>query len=126
MKRDEQRIRVLCDRVRQTAFELHTHLRNGHLEKVYENGMAHRLRKIGLSVEQQKPLQVRDEDGTLLGNFFADLFVENCLILELKAARALAPEHIAQTLGYLRASGQRDAMLINFGAAKLQVKKLIL
>ena len=69
---------------------------------------------------------MRDEDGTLLGNFFADLFVENCLILELKAARTLAPEHIAQTLGYLRASGQRDAMLINFGAAKLQVKKLIL
>lgn len=126
MNRNEQRIRALCDRVRQTAFELHTHLRNGHLEKVYENGMAHRLRKIGLSVEQQKPLQVRDEDGTLLGNFFADLFVENCLILELKAARALAPEHIAQALGYLRASGQRDAMLINFGAAKLQVKKLIL
>ena len=69
---------------------------------------------------------MRDEDGTLLGSFFADLFVENCLVLELKAARTLAPEHIAQTLGYLRASGHRDAMLINFGAAKLQVKKLIL
>lgn len=121
-----QRIRVLCDKVRQTAFELHNHLRSGHLEKVYENGMAHRLRRIGLSVEQQKPLLVRDEDGTLLGSFFADLFVENHLVIELEAARALVPEHIAQTLGYLRASGYRDAMLINFGAATLQVKKLIL
>lgn len=126
MIRDDQRIRVLCDKVRQTAFELHNHLRSGHLEKVYENGMAHRLRKIGLSVEQQKPLLVRDEDGTLLGSFFADLFVENHLVIELKAARTLVPEHIAQTLGYLRASGYRDAMLINFGAATLQVKKLIL
>ena len=124
--RDEERILALCDRIRQTAFELHTYLRSGHLEKVYENGMAHRLRKIGLAVEQQKSLKVYDEDGTLLGNYFADLFVENCLILELKAVRTLAPEHIAQTLGYIRASRQRDAMLINFGGLKLQVKKLVL
>ncbi len=126
MTRDEQRIRALCDKVRETAFELHTYLRNGHLEKVYENGLAHRLRKIGLTVERQKPLQVSDEDGTVLGDYFADLFVENFLVLELKAVRTLAPEHTAQTLGYLRASGQRDAMIINFGTTKLQVKKLIL
>ena len=88
--------------------------------------MAHRLEKIGLSVEQQKHLQVHDEDGTLLGTFIADLYVENCLVLELKASRTLVREHVAQTLGYLRASGHRDAMLINFGAAKLQVRKLIL
>lgn len=124
--RDERRIRALCDRIRQTAFDLHGYLRNGHLEKVYENGMAHLLRKIGLAVEQQKPLQVRDEDGAVLGDYFADLFVENCLILELKACKVLAPEHTAQVLGYLRASGQRDAMLINFGSARLEIKKLIL
>lgn len=84
MNRDDHRIRTLCNRVRQTAFELHVHLKSGHLEKVYENGRAHRLRKSGLSVEQQKPLLVRDKDGTLLGSFFADLFVENCLVIELK------------------------------------------
>ena len=56
--RDEQRIKDLCDRVRQTAFALHSYLRNGYLYKVYENGMAHRLRKVGLMVEQQKRLQV--------------------------------------------------------------------
>ena len=124
--RNEQRIRALCDRVRQTAYNLYGYLRNGHLEKVYENGMVHRLRKIGLAVEQKKPLQVRDEDGAVLGDYFADLFVENCLILELKACKALAPEHTAQVLGYLRASGQRDAMLINFGSPRLEIKKLIL
>ena len=124
--RDERQIRILCDTVRQTAFELHKYLSSGHLEKVYENGLAHRLRKLGFTVESQKPLQVRDEDGTVLGDYFADLFVQGCLIVELKAARYIAPEHIAQTLGYLRAAGVRDAMIINFGAQRLQVRKLIL
>lgn len=123
---DEKEILGLCDRVRQTAFELHAYLRQGHLEKVYENGLAHRLRKLGLNVEQQHPLQVRDEDGTVLGDYFADLFVESCLIIELKACKALANEHVAQVLGYLRASGRRHALLINFGASKLEIRKFIL
>ena len=117
--RDEREIRILCDTVRQTAFELHVYLRNGHLEKVYENGLAHRLRKLGLTVESQKPPQVRDEDGAVLGDYFADLFVQDCLIIELKAVKTIISEHVAQTLGYLRASRQRDAMIINFGAQKL-------
>jgi GxxExxY protein len=102
------------------------YLSSGHLEKVYENGLAHRLRKIGLAVEQQHPLQVRDEDGTILGDYYADLFVEGCLVVELKACKALAGEHIAQVLGYLRASGQRDGLLINFGAPVIEIKKYIL
>ena len=124
--RNEQGIRALCDQVRQVAFDLHGYLRNGHLEKVYENGMDHRLRKMGLAVERQRPLQVRDEDGAILGDYFADLFVENCLIVELKACKVLTPEHTAQVLGYLRASGHRDAMLINFESARIEIKKLIL
>ena len=124
--RDEEAISKLCDAVREVAFTLHTYLRHGHLEKVYENGLAHRLRKVGMKVEQQKALQVRDEDGTILGDYFADLFIDDCLIVELKACRVIADEHIAQTLGYLRASNHRDALLINFGASKLEIKKLIL
>jgi GxxExxY protein len=123
--RDED-ILALSDRVRQTAFELHTYLRHGHLEKVYENGLAHRLRKAGLEVEQQRQIQVRDVDQTVLGDYFADLLVDNRLIIELKACKALADEHIAQVLGYLRASGHRHALLINFGTSKIQFKKLIL
>jgi GxxExxY protein len=64
-KMDEEAILELCNKVRQTAFSLHTFLRSGHLEKVYENGLAHRLRKAGLKVEQQCPLKVYDEDGTI-------------------------------------------------------------
>jgi GxxExxY protein len=124
--RDERAIRELCDRIRETGFALHAYLRNGHLEKVYENGLAHRLRNTGIKVEQQKPLQVRDEDGTILGDYFADLFVEDCLIVELKACKTIAVEHIAQVLGYLRAANQRDALLINFGTPKFEIKKLIL
>ena len=67
--KEEQEILELCDRVRQIAFDLHVYLRHGHLEKVYENGLVHRLRKAGLRVERQYPLQVLDDDGTVLGDF---------------------------------------------------------
>jgi len=88
--------------------------------------MAHRLRKAGLRIEQQHPLKVLDDDGTVLGDYYADLYVEGCLIIELKACKALAAEHTAQVLGYLRASGQSHALLINFGSPKIEIKKLIL
>lgn len=119
-------VNELCDVVRQTAYELHTYLKHGHLEKVYENGLAHRLRKVGIQVEQQHPLQVLDEDGTLLGDFIADLFVEGVLVVEIKACKSLADEHVAQLLGYLRTSGVEHGLLINFGAPVFQIKKYVL
>ena len=94
-------IMALCDRVRQVAFDIHVFHGHGHLEKVYENALVHRLRKAGLDVKQQEPICVFDEDGTPLGHYFADLLVENCLIIELKTAKTIAPEHEAQILGYL-------------------------
>ena len=123
---NEEEILKICDTVRQTAFELHTFLRHGHLEKVYENGLVRRLHKKGLKVLQQYPLNVRDEDGAVLGDYIADLFVEDVLIVELKACKTLADEHMAQVFGYIRASGLRHALLINFGASKIQFKKLVL
>jgi len=117
---------LLCDRIRETSFSLQQHLRHGHLEKVYENGLAHRLKKQKLDVIQQHPLNVLDEDGTLLGNFFADLYVEQQLIIELKAVRTLIDEHAAQLLGYLRASRIEHGLLINFGSPRLEVRKFAL
>ena len=122
----EKEIFTLCDQIREISFELHRYLRHGHLEKVYENGLAHRLRKVQLTVEQQYPLKVYDEDGTVLGDYVADLYVEDCLIVELKACKSLADEHVAQLLGYLRASRIEHGLLINFGGPKLQIKKYIL
>ena len=119
-------INQLCDLVRETCFAIHCYHRNGHLEKIYENALVHRLRKLGLDVKQQHPLFVLDEDGTLLGEFFADLFVDGRLIVELKAARAVAEEHIAQLLGYLRSSRTETGLLINFGSPRLHVKKYLM
>lgn len=119
-------LKKLCDQIRETAFAIHCYHRHGHLEKIYQNALVHRLRKQGLQVEAQKPLNVYDEDGTLLGEFFADLIVEGKLLIELKAVRDTLDEHVAQVLGYLRSSRIEDALLINFGAPKLQIKKYVL
>ena len=83
-------IKLLSDQIRQIAFDIHVYHGHGHLEKVYENALAHRLQKAGLDVKQQCPIKVYDEDGTLIGDYLADLFVEGVLIVELKAAKALA------------------------------------
>lgn len=121
----EQAARQLADLVRQTAFDAHSFLRHGHNEKVYENSLRNRLRKLGLKVDQQIPINVHDEDGSLLGEFFADLLVNDSLIIELKACRALHDDHTAQVLGYLRASRVEHAMLINFGSPKIEIRKFI-
>jgi len=119
-------INQLCDVVRETSFAIHKYHRNGHLERIYENALVHRLRNQGLSVEQQFPLTVYDEDGTVLGEYFADLFVEGQLIVELKACKEMVDEHVAQILGYLKSARIETGLLINFGSAKLQVKKYLM
>lgn len=84
------------------------------------------MTKSGCKIEQQFPLAVYDEDGTIIGEYKADLFIEDCLIAEIKACDSIADEHIAQLLGYLRSSKIKHGLLINFGAPKLQIKKYIL
>jgi GxxExxY protein len=121
----EDEILSLCDLIRQTGYEIHLFLGSGHMEKVYENALAHRLIKQGIKVAQQHPLQVFDEDGTLIGSFVADLFIEDQMIAELKACKCLAEDHISQLLGYLKASRIKHGLLINFGASRFQVRKFI-
>lgn len=116
-------IKALCDQVRQIAYDIHVYHAHGHLEKVYENALAHRLRKAGLTVEQQHPIKVYDEDGTLIGDYLADLLVEGCLVIELKTAKTLAPEHEAQILGYLKSARLGHGLLINFGSYKFEIRK---
>ncbi len=119
-------INELCDLLRETSFAIHRFHRHGHVEKIYENALLHRLRKQGIYAVQQHPLSVYDEDGTLLGDFSTDLFIENCLIVELKAVRAVADEHVAQLLGYLRSSRTETGLLINFGSPVMSVKKYLM
>ena len=126
MTTNRKDINQLCDIVRETSFAIHKYHRTGHLEKIYENALIHRLKKQGLDVKQQHPLIVYDEDGTVLGEYFADLLIADCLIVELKACKSIANEHVAQLLGYLRASRSEYGLLINFVSPKLQVKRYIM
>ncbi len=119
-------IKELCEFVRETAYAIHLYHGHGHLEKVYENALAHRLRKAGLNVRQQDPITVFDEDGTIIGEYFADLFIEETLIAELKACRAFANEHTAQILGYLRSARKEHGLLMNFGSYKFQIRKYVI
>ena len=116
----------LCDEIRETAYAVHVYHGHGHLEKVYENALTHRLRKQSFKVYQQYPLNVFDEDGTIIGEYFADLLVEDQLVVELKAAQTLANEHYAQILGYLKSSRIEHGLLINFGSYQFEIKKFVL
>ena len=116
-------INALSDQVRQTAYDIHVYHGHGHLEKVYENALVHRLRKAGFEVKQQHPIEVQDEDGTVVGDYYADLLVGEELIVETKAVKTLANEHEAQILGYLKSSRLRHGLLINFGSYRFQIRK---
>ena len=120
-----QTINELCDIVRQTSYAIHVYHGHGHLEKVYENALVHRLRRAGFDVKQQHPITVFDEDGTVIGQYHADLLVDNQLIVELKAVKTLADEHIAQLLGYLKSTRLEHGLLVNFGSYKFEIKKYV-
>lgn len=118
-------IMTLCDQVREIAYAIHVYHGNGYLEKVYENALSHRLRKAGLDCIQQSPITIRDEDGTVIGEYFADIIVDHRLVVELKTCKALSNPHKAQVLHYLKATRMEHALLINFGSYKFQIQKLI-
>ncbi len=86
----------------------------GFLEKVYENAMVLTLRRLGVSVRQQQPTEVFFE-GTIVGEYYADLVVSDCVVVELKAAEDVSPAHEAQLLNYLRATDIEVGLLLNFG-----------
>ncbi len=106
------------------AFRVSSTLGQGFLEKVYENSLAHELRKVGLHVEQQRPVQVR-YDGEIVGDYFTDILVERAVVLELKALDRLDRVHFAQCANYLRATGLRVCLLLNFGRSSLELKRIV-
>ena len=114
-------INDLCDTVRQTAYDIHVYHANGHLEKVYENALKIELNKLGIDVRQQVKLPVWYE-GHRVGVYFPDLWIEQQLIIEIKASLTLAPEHETKLLHYLTATGIDNGLLINFGSS-VQVRR---
>ena len=123
--RDEEDVRRISSIVRETAYALHVYLGTGYIEKVYENGLKHRLEKKGLKVAQQVPIDVFDEDGEKIGFYEADLLVEGKVIVELKSAKTLVPAHEAQLVNYLKATRINDGLLINFGSEKFEIVKRV-
>ena len=114
----------LTEAVIGAAFRVSNALGVGFLEKVYENSLAIELRRSGLSVEQQKPVQVLYQEE-VVGEYVMDLLVESRLVVELKHAESLDDSHLAQTLNYLKATGYELALVINFGTSRVQVKRVI-
>jgi GxxExxY protein len=114
----------LSQRIIGCAFTVANTLGSGFLERVYQNALAHELGKAGVSVARQHGLAVV-YDGIIVGNYIADLLVEDLILIELKAVQPLDPVHRAQCVNYLRASGLNLCLLINFGAPRLQVRRVV-
>jgi GxxExxY protein len=126
MDADERRLELnrVTEGVIGCAFRVSNVLGVGFLERVYENALVHELKKAGIGVEQQKPIQVM-YDEVIVGQFYADLLVEESVIVELKAVTALDTKHFAQCMNYLKATGLNLGLLINFGSPKVEVKRVV-
>src|SRR5262245_56912326 len=124
MSPEQLRINEITEKVIGCAFKGANALGCGFLEQVYHNALHHELMKVGLCVETEKEIKVW-YDGTIVGNFFADLLVEGCVLIELKAMKALDEVHMAQCMNYLKATGLKVCLLFNFGAPKLQIKRIV-
>ncbi|BCR06715.1 hypothetical protein DESUT3_37840 [Desulfuromonas versatilis] len=124
MVRDEAYINSITELIIGCAYQVGRTLGQGFLEKVYENALCHELSKSELSVAQQYPLNVI-YDGIVVGEFFADLVVQNEVIVELKAVKGLDASHFSQCMNYLKATGKRVGLLINFGTSKVEIRRVV-
>lgn len=107
------------------AMQVHTELGYGFLEKVYENALMISLKENGINAEQQIPIKVYFH-GQIVGEYIADVLVENCIILELKSQININDIHKSQTLNYLKATGLKLGLLLNLGKRKLESERLVL
>ncbi|MBM3331430.1 GxxExxY protein [candidate division WOR-3 bacterium] len=126
MNADERRIELdrITKEIISCGFKVSNTLGSGFLEKVYENALALELRKAGLKAGQQQSITVH-YDGTVVGDYAADLLVEGKVIVELKAVKTLDDVHVAQCMNYLKATGLSVCLLLNFGKPKLDVKRVV-
>ena len=113
----------ITNQIIKAFYEVYNILGYGFLEKVYENAMALELAKTGLNVVQQAPIQVY-YGGVKVGEYYADLFVNDTVIVELKSAKTISEEHVAQLLNYLKATEIEVGLILNFGP-KPQIKRKI-
>ena len=113
----------ISEKVIGCAYTVSNQLGSGFLEKVYENALSHELRKAGVKTEQQKRLTVH-YDGVLVGEYIADLIIEDLVLVEIKSAKSLDSAHMAQCLNYLKATGLTLCLLINFGNPRVAIQRI--
>lgn len=106
------------------AYKVYNTMGFGFLESVYEKCMMIELRRLGLEVKGQHPITVYYE-GEVVGEFYADLWVRETVIVELKSVRAIVAAHETQLVNYLKATGKDVGLLINFGESKVEVKRKV-
>jgi len=116
---------TLTEKVIKAAYEVHNELGTGFIEKVFENSMLIALKDLGISSVSQSPLKVFFRNN-IVGEYFADLLVEDSLIVELKAVKRLEKEHTAQLINYLKATNKKTGLLINFAVPGLEIKRAYL
>ena len=121
---NEARVNDLPKCIIGCALAVASTLGSGFVEKVYENALAYEIRKRGLAVAQQYGGIVR-YDGVIVGEYAADLLVEDAVLVELKAVKALDDIHLVQCLNYLKATDLRLCLLLNFGQPRLQIKRVV-
>ena len=124
MNTDEHRLNGLTEKVIGAAFEVSNVLGPGFLEKVYERALLKELRLRGLDAECQVGIEVFYKDQ-LVGEYLADIVVANTIIVKLKCVGSLSKEHLAQCMNYLKASGKKIALLLNFQRPRLELRRII-
>jgi GxxExxY protein len=118
----EEELNAMTERIIGCAFKVSNTLGCGFLEKVYENALVHELRKNGFKVEPQHPINICYE-GVLVGEYFADILVNDTVILELKAVSDHHDVFTAQCLNYLKATGRPICLLLNFAKPRVEIKR---
>ena len=114
----------ITGKILKAFYNVYNNLGFGFLEKVYEKSMLIELRKLGLKAENQKQIKVY-YDNIEVGEYYADIIVNDCVIIELKAAENLIPEHEAQLVNYLRATEIEVGLLLNFGKTPQKARKVL-
>jgi GxxExxY protein len=114
----------LTEKIIGACFTVSNTLGCGFLEKVYHNALAHELHKQGLKVEPERPIVIK-YDGVVVGDYVADILVEDVVLVEVKAIKAFDDVHSAQCMNYLRATGLTVCILANFGTPKVGIKRIV-
>ena len=121
---DARRLNEITERIIGCAYRVGNALGCGFLEKIYENSLRIELEKERLTVHQQYPIS-GEYEGQTVGEYSADLLVDNHVLVEMKAVKQLDDIHMAQCLNYLKATGLRICLLINFGGLKMEIKRIV-